>query len=177
MDKFNSFYDEDIPVCRFGPGGEFITDWPAGNRNSADPIGKILKTITKIIDAAITSKLLQDSVIEKINLAVNGTELTADTENKFDINKSDFGELSVRSPKDSRADEPDAQTAPGAQTGRKLSEEPMLFNNDTGAGTIFGHKPKHGIRAYRRAKRKRTPFGQSRQGSLFEPYTESSKVA
>jgi len=163
MDKFNNFYNEDMPICRFGPGGDFFTDWPARvTKDSRRPIGSILAAITKMLDATITAELLQDSTIEKINLAVNGTELTANTENEFDINKSD---------------EPDTSAAPGAQAGRKSSAEPMLFGNASGAGDIAGYKQNHGFRAHRRPKRKRPSFGTVRQGSLFEPYPQSSKVA
>jgi hypothetical protein len=163
MDKFNSFYNEDIPVCRFGPGGDFFTDWPTRvTKDSRQSLGSILTAIAKMLDTVITSKLLQDPVIEKINLAVNGAELTANMEDTIDVNKSD---------------ELDASAAPGIETHRKLSEEQMLFDNASGVGTIAGHKQNHGIRAHRRPKRKRTSFGTVRQGSLFEPYPESSKVA
>jgi hypothetical protein len=172
MDKFNRYFDEkDMPACRFGPGGDFFTDWPARvTKDSRQPIGSILAAIAKMLDTAITTELLQDSTIEKINLAINSTQLTADMEDKFDVNKSIYGEQG-------RTNEPDAQTAPGAQTCRKLSQEPMLFDNASGAGSIAGHKSNNGIRAHRRPKRKRIAFSASRQGSLFEPYTQSSKVA
>lgn len=163
MDKFNSFYNEDIPVCRFGPGGDFIRDWPIKTtKSSHKPIGSILAAIARIIDAAITSQLLQDPVVEKINLAVNGGRLQTDMEDKLDKIQSD---KSYASP------------ASGAQACGKLSEEPMLFDNAPGAGSIAGHKQNHGVRAHRRPKRKRPAFCQSRQGSLFEPYPASSKVA
>jgi hypothetical protein len=163
MDKFNSFYGEDIPVCRFGPGGDFVQDWPVRLRSGqADTIGKILKTIAKMLDTAITTKLLQNSTIEKINLAVNGGKFSTNAEDEIDVDKSD---------------KPDTQTAPGTQTCRKLSEKPMLFDNASGAGRPVRHKPVNGVRAHHRPKRKRTSFSTVRQGSLFEPYPESSKVA
>jgi hypothetical protein len=163
MDKFNNFYDEDIPVCRFGPGGDFFSDWPARvKKDYSQPIGSILAAISKIIDAAITSQLLQDPILEKINLAVNGGEFSANMEDKFDVNKSD---------------ESDAQTIAGLEADRKLSQEPMLFDNASGNGKPLGHKQNNGVRAHRRPKRKRITFSASRQGSLFEPHPESSKVA
>lgn len=164
MDKFNRYFDEkDMPVCRFGPGGDFVQDWPAGAaKDSRQPISSILAVIAKMLDTAITTELLQNSTIEKINLAIKNADLTVNMEDEIDVNKSD---------------KPDAQTTPGTQTGRKLSEEPMLFDNDTGVVPVAGYKQNNCIRAHRRPKRKRTSFGASRQGSLFEPYPESSKVA
>jgi hypothetical protein len=163
MDKFNNFYSDDIPVCRFGPGGDFFTDWPARvTKDSPRSIGSVLAAIAKMLDTVITTKLLQNSTIEKINLAIKNADLTVNMEDEIDVNKSD---------------ESDAQTAPGAQTGRKSPAEPMLFGNASGAGDIAGHKQNHGFRAHHRPKRKRASFSTVRQGSLFEPYPESSKVA
>jgi hypothetical protein len=163
MDKLNRFYNEDIPICRFGPGGDFFTDWPANTaKHSRRPIGSILAAIEKMLDAAITSELMQDSVIEKINLAVNGRSFSANMEDTIDIDKSD---------------EPDASSVSGAQADRKLSEEPMLFDNASGVGGITGHKQNNGVRAHRRPKRKRPSFSTIRQGSLFESYPQSAKVA
>ena len=164
MDKFNSYFDEtNTPVCRFGPGGDFFTDWPARvTKDSPQSIGSVLAAIAKMLDTVITTKLLQNSTIEKINLAIKNADLTVNMEDEIDVNKSD---------------ESDAQTAPGAQTDRKSPAEPMLFGNASGAGRPVRHKPVNGVRAHRRPKRKRASFSTVRQGSLFEPYPESSKVA
>jgi hypothetical protein len=168
MDKFNRYFDEkDMPVCRFGPGGDFVVDWPAPSAAcaasvGANPIGKVLETIAKIIGNVKTAELLKNSNTDEISFALTNIEKTENLEDVIDFNQSD---------------EPDAQTAPGAQTGRKLSEEPMLFDNASGAGRPVRHKPVNGVRAHRRPKRKRASFSTVRQGSLFEPYPESSKVA
>ena len=163
MDKFNRYFDEnDIPVCRFGPGGDFVADWPPREKFPTDPISKILETIAKIIGTVITPELLQRSNADKINFALIDAEQILNTEDKIDFNQSD---------------ESDTKTVTSAQADRKLPQEPMLFDNDTGTGSIAGHKQNHGIRAHRRPKRKRTSFGTIRQGSLFEPYPQSSKVA
>ena len=165
MDKNKRFYnDDDIPVCRFGPGGDFFTDWPdkKTSKVSRQPIGSVLKAIAKMLDKVITSELLQDSVIEKINLAVNGESEISNMEDKIGTDKSI---------------EPDAPAIAGLEANRKLPKEPMLFDNASGAGTIVRNKQNNSPRTCRRLKRKRITFGTIRQGSLFEPHPESSKVA
>ena len=164
MNKNNRFNDEDFPICRFGPGGDFVTDWPykVESKASRQPIGSALKAIAKMLDTVITEELLQSSTIEKINLAINGELLTADLEDEIDINKSN---------------ESDAPPVSSSETNRQLQKEPMLFDNASGAGGIIGHKQNHSIRTCRRPKRKKIAFGQSWQGSLFEPHDQSTKVA
>lgn len=164
MDRSNSFYNEDTPICRFGPGGDYTTDWPSEKTSkfARRPIGLVLKAIAKMLDTAITAELLQDSTIEKINLAIKNADLTINMEDEIDINKPDKS---------------NAPPAPDTDADRKLSEEPMLFDNGTGVGQPAGHKQNNGVRPHRRAKRKRPAHSQSWQGSLFEPYPQSSKVA
>jgi len=165
MDKNKRFYNEDnTPVCRFGPGGDFFTDWPDKkiSKVSRQPIGSVLKAIAKMLDTVITEELLQNSTLEKINLAVNGALLSTNMEDKIDVNKSN---------------EPDAPTITGPEADRQLPKEPMLFDNASGTIAGTGHKSNNSIRAHRRPKRKRIAFGTIRQGSLFEPHQESSKVA
>jgi len=165
MDKNKRFQsDDNLPLCRFGPGGEFVTNWSGKkvSKASHQPIGSVLKTIAQMLDMVITKELLQNSTIEKINLAIQNTDLTVHTENKIDYYKSN---------------ESDASTAPGSEADRQLQEEPMLFDNASGTCGPAGHKPNHSFRARRGAKRKRTSFSQSWQGSLFEHYDQSAKVA
>ena len=110
----------------------------------------------------ILIEVLQNSTLEKINLAINGAQLTADLENEIDIDKSiEF----------------DAPSVAGLEADRQLQKEPLLFDNASGTGAIAGHKPADGIRARRGSKRKRSAFGTPWQGSLFEPYPQSAKVA
>jgi hypothetical protein len=164
MDKNERFENEEnFPVCRFGPGGDFVTDWPyTVQKKPRRPISSLLKTIAKMLDAVITEELLNSSTIEKINLAINDTKLTADLENKIDLNKSD---------------ESNAPAASGIEVGGQLQTQQMLFDNASGTVRSAGHKPNHSVRAHRRIKRKRTAFSQPWQGSLFESYPQSAKVA
>jgi hypothetical protein len=162
-DRFNN--DKNFPVCRFGPGGDFVEDyWPDKTESKVvrQPIGSVLKAITKMLDTVILEELLQNSTIEKINLAINGAQLTADLENEIDIDKSD---------------EFDAPPVAGLEADRQLQKEPLLFDNASGTGAIVRYKPADSIRARRGSKRKRTAFSAPWQGSLFESYPQSTKVA
>ena len=164
MDKNHRFYDDEtFPACRFGPGGDFVFDWPGKrlSKVSRQPIGSVLKAISKMLDTVITEELLQNSTLEKINRAVNG-EMLINMEDKIDTGESN---------------EPDAPAIAGLEACRKLPQKSMLFDNASGAVAIAGYKPNNSIRAHRRPKRKRIAFSPIRQGSLFEPYPESSKVA
>jgi len=164
MDKNYRFYDdENFPACRFGPGGDFVFDWPGKklSKVSRQPIGSVLKAIAKMLDTVITEELLQNSTLEKINLAINSEKLT-NMEDKIDADKPI---------------ESDAPAITGLEADRQFPQEPMLFDNTCGTVAIAGHKPNNSIRAHRRPKRKRITFSTIRQGSLFEPYPESSKVA
>ncbi len=171
MDKNERFLnDENFPVCRFGPGGDFVTDWPyTVPKKPRRPIASLLKTIAKMLDVVITEELLNSSTIEKINLAINGEfEISnlksqiSNMENEIDVNKSD---------------ESNAPATSGIKTGGQLQAQPMLFDNASGIVRPAGHKPNNGVRAHRRVKRKRTAFSQPWQGSLFESYPQSAKVA
>ena len=123
MDKNKRFNnDKNFPVCRFGPGGDFVEDyWPdkTESKVSRQPIGSVLKAIGKMLDAVIAEELLQNSTIEKINLAINGAQLTADLENEIDIDKSV---------------ESDAPPVAGLEADRQLQKEPLLFDNASGVG-------------------------------------------
>jgi hypothetical protein len=165
MDKNKRFQsDDNLPLCRFGPGGEFVTNWSGKkvSKVSHRPIGSLLKTIAQMLDAVITEELLQNSTIEKINLAIQNSDSTINTENKIDFYKPN---------------ESNAPAAPGPETDKQLQEEPMLFDHAAGTCRPVGHKPNHSFRTRRGAKRKRTAFSQSWQGSLFEHYDQSAKVA
>jgi len=156
--RFSS--DNDWPICRFGPGGNFINDWPyrKTSKASRQPIGSVLKTIATMLDDVITEELLHSSTIEKISLAIQN----ADMEEKIDNDKSDKF---------------DASPIAGTEANRMLQKEPMLFDNISGACGPTGYKSANSIRAYRRSKRKRPAFGQTWQGSLFDSHEQSAKVA
>jgi len=161
MDERNSF--SRMPLCRFGPGGSYVNDWPARvSKTSSKPIGSVLDAISKMLDTVINEELMQNSTLEKINTAIQNAQLTDLTEDEIEYYKSNDN---------------NAQTVSGSETGGQLTAEPMLFDNYAGVGQHSGNKQNNSIRTHRRIKRKRTAFSRTWQGTLFEPYVQSVKVA
>ena len=162
MAKFNNYYNgKNSPVCRFGPGGEFSYDWPMEKSSCPDPLGKVLQAIAKII-GTVTDELLTSRNEYENALALPDAGQIINMEDKIGSDMSDKS---------------DAATDADAKADRKLAKEPMLFDNDTGIGNIAGNKQTNRVRARRGIKRKRPSFGTVRQGSLFEHYSQSAKVA
>ena len=120
------------PVCRFGPGGDFISVWPSEPQRFS-----------------LASK--------NIPFRKEILEYTAGT---------------------TRANGP-AYPAPATviKGDSLFPDEPMLFTDDWRVGLRAGHKPKHHIRAYRRAVKKRPALVLAGQGSLFDANFKSAKTA
>lgn len=161
MEKFDSYNDEKFPICKFGPGGEYCQDWPTGAFSVSDPLGKVLGVIAKIIGAATDAMAAGKNECED-ELVLQDAGQIFNMEDEFGTDMSDASVAAA-----------DAVAA----AHRKLAQEPMLFDNHTGAGHVAGHKSNNRIRARRGAKRKRAPFGTMWQGSLFEHYGQSAQIA
>ena len=64
--EVNRFENQDIPLCKFGPGGDFITEWPASSASqpleaeSPNPVGKVLSLIARLLGSAIGPELIND---------------------------------------------------------------------------------------------------------------------
>jgi len=103
---------EIVPLCKFGPGGNFVTVWPQkGTSEHADD---------RITDPATGA-------------AIKGSCL--------------------------------------------ISDGPMLFADDCRISIRTWHKPKHNIRTYRRAVKKRPSAVLSGHSSLFAAEFKSAKTA
>jgi len=143
------------PVCKFGPGGDYVSFWPPGSyelpRLSTNSLTKVLLSLSKIIENLVGSE--------------SGNILAGRAANRFVCGKGDFEDVVKSSTTDkpghpaSNAVIKDDRAGPG---------EPMLFADDWRAGGRAGHKPKHHIRAHRRTAKKRVSVSLSGQGSLFE---------
>jgi hypothetical protein len=164
MENRNGFLnDGNVPLCRFGPGGGYVTNWPARvSKASKKPISSVLDTLAKMLDTVINEELLQNSTLLKINNAIQNAQLTDFTEDEVEYDKSN----DVNTP-----------SVSGFETGGQLQAQQMLFDNASGVSKPAGHKQNHSIRAHRRLKRKGSSFSRPWQGSLFESYQQSVKVA
>jgi streptogramin lyase len=153
-DRFND-------VCRFGPGGDFVWCWPSGDCPQAMPANKlsaVLAKLSRIMNAAI-GQASGRSYVEV------GSDTIIVQEVKDGYSQGGFeGALN-------------AKTGRVAQVNSGFSAEPLLFADDRGACRPDGCKPKHSVRAYRRASRKRASLLPVEQGTLFGSYLEGAQTA
>lgn len=145
------------PVCKFGPGGDFVSVWPAtGGKSAASCSGWLSKLLNKLAQAIAT---------EPIG-AVRGGE-------RILYRKQEF-ENALRG---SSHEPTDAETATIIKGDNVFCGGAMLFANDGGTGGRIRYKPKHRIRTYRRAAKKRSSDGLPGQGTLFETDFGSARTA
>ena len=157
----NSFLDgENTPLCRFGPGGDFISDWPdeplRQRQVEVSSIGKTLSRIAEIIGVVIAPELMGQ--MESANILL-GNDL------KEDIESGQY------------ANGDHAETAANVRVDKAVSKEPTLFSDDTGISRPVRSKPNNRVRARRSTKRKKAVASCPWQGTLFETYGPSSQVA
>jgi hypothetical protein len=164
MESRNGFLnDGNAPLCRFGPGGDYVKNWPAGTYKAKQrPIGSVLDTIAKMLDTVISDELMANSTIEKIHSAIQNAQLSDSMEYEIEYEKSNHV---------------NAAAVTGAKISEQFTAEPMLFDNAAGAFGHSGNKQNNGVRAHRKLKRKRPAFGRDWQGSLFDAHQQSVKVA
>jgi hypothetical protein len=163
MTEFDEF---DVPVCRFGPGGDYVSDWPGAKTQlparEPNPLGKVLAMIADVMGTTVSGELM---IQDPAPLYIEGP-----TENH------------LLSQKQSGApNKPDhtsnAPSTAGSKGDSPPAAEPMLFADDSRSSRDAKHKPHHRIRAYRRTPRKRTPRPIEGQGTLFEVNGASQSAA
>ena len=141
------FDDFNVPVCRFGPGGDYVKDWPAKKSQlpepESNPLGKVLALIVDVMGTTVSGELMIQS--QGPTDEPDHTNYTASTA--------------------------------GAEDSSRISAEPMLFADDSRSSRGVRHKPHYRIRAYRRSSRKRTARKIDTQATLFEVDTQSQSAA
>jgi hypothetical protein len=141
------------PLCRFGPGGEFTSDWPAKNRQDRQPpknqLSKILIALNDIISTMV------------------GAEFIPADEHKGNC---EYAILNA----DKQAH---ATTEPAAQSDSLVPIQSVLFPDNWRTGRPTPNKPKYRIRTHRGTAKKRRPLSDTCQGSLFETDLKSTKTA
>ena len=166
-DRRKMMAEEDLPLCRFGPGGDFTTDYTAELGEMPMPqingVSKVLSTIANMIGAAIYPQSGEKTLAVSLAM-VSETEFHR-SEGTFNADRETTYEA--------------AFTATNANvTGLgKISKEPMLFGNDKGISIGNGHKPKHRLRTSRRPSKTRTGLRIAGQGTLFEINRERARTA
>ena len=157
-EEMNDRFEQNQPLCRFGPGGDFISEWPP-------------RTITKHAPNSLTKVLA--SIAETLGLligaepgsALAGAIYTGCTRDFSGMREEDTQYAVEHGPIDTAADTtPDADP----QGDSLFPGESILFTDHCGAGRRAKHKPQHGIRAHRRTAKKRPAPDIARQGTLFD---------
>lgn len=147
------------PLCKFGPGGDYVYNWPGENdalttagRNS---LGRVLSALAQIIGATINCELLsefQSASAAEIKDAVKG---------KLPKEKTESANKKPRKPHYSA-------TIRGAKENTTFPAQPMLFADNGRTCRRVRHKQTHRVRAHRRTSRKRATCEIKGQGTLFE---------
>jgi hypothetical protein len=156
------------PLCKFGPGGDFVSVWqPQAARicGSLNSLAKPLTSIVQMFAVLLGSKPGGPLVNMETALACN----------KSTCHHQEKVQDGVRSCKTSNSI--DAAATATAADGSLFSREPLLFADHCRVGIRVKHKPKHRIRTYRRATKKRAALWLSEQGSLFETDLASARTA
>jgi len=162
--EVNRYDNQDIPLCKFGPGGDFITEWPAPSCpqqfevGEPNPLGKVLGLIGRFLGSAIGPDLIRDLTAElqpvEENVCFSATDLTPSVQEKTQNEQAN--------------ESPDYAQAAGRTPGRgRVPRQTLLFSDDRGAGRGSRRKPSYRSRASRRPSRKRTGPSNPRQGTLF----------
>ncbi len=146
----------DIPLCRFGPGGDFVSYWPKGSGEShpesyENKLTKIIERLSQIISGMIQSR-------PDVQVTFSGMEATI-LQKKQD-ERTIIAKATIKKQSHST-------TNSASLSDKEVSGQQLLFADDWGAGERAEYKPKHNVRAHRRASKKRVSFKWHRQGSLF----------
>jgi len=146
------------PLCKFGPGGDYVDEWDApsvlGPQPKESHLGQVLTVIAELIGATVQPEMLTEiACVLPVEAEI---EKPLPKKISFQENATDGSQHTNH-----------AQATRNATAGRKLSKEPMLFCDDWGAGGGAKHQPNHRIRTHRRASRKRTAGSVNGQGTLF----------
>jgi len=170
IDKVQGENHERIePVCKFGPGGDFVTDWPGSGQklgaNEPNAIARLLATLGAIINNMVGCEFQPNSFASQAELV---------REKRFPSYKKTVESSTKRGYFDN-SDAPMRGLSKSANRG--ASSQPRLFSDDWTTRSKAGHKPKHHVRAYQRTSRKRPAAIASDQGMLFEIDRKSARIA
>jgi hypothetical protein len=139
------------PVCKFGPGGDFVSYWPTQDylnlQISETRLGKMLDLFSEAAAILLGSSL---------EIPYTSGIRTAGTGN----------------------DEPARPISPPliavVKNGQRILHQPMLFTDNRHKDM---HRPKHRIRSYQKFTKKKASYERPAQGSLFETNLQGAKIA
>jgi len=187
------------PLCKFGPGGDFVAAWQPpllsadrktrGPQDSAlpNPLARLLASAVEV--AAVVFGLrrtLRDVALGAPSCVVlraacrTAERRTPNVERTAGPDEPTDGhtEKVRNAPEHSRSfGATDPPAAPVIKDGRRFSRESLLFPDVRRNGRRIEDKPKHHIRAYRGAAKKGAAVRFVKQGTLFDAQPGSVRIA
>ena len=156
-----NFEQKKDPLCRFGPGGDFVFDWPKVPLNFIVPQpGSLTKLLIRIADSLITKP------------AYN-TQPAAKTNNDFLTKKTDSHEN-----KNARTNpKPDTQTIGNTKGHFGFQSQALLFPDDSRISKPIRRKQNNNIRTHHRAAKKNNALRVVGHGTLFDVDCDIAKTA
>lgn len=153
------------PLCKFGPGGDFVAVWEP---KPSERLDALLRLPGSAVDAlAAVFGLKRAGADMHLNSNICPNEPTVRHREKPN------DEIEISTARDST----DPAPAPAPANGGPFSGEPVLFPDLSRNGIRIKHKPKHRVRASRRAAKKGPAFRIPKQGSLFEGQLTRARIA
>jgi len=147
------------PLCKFGPGGDFVAAWEPKPSECAEVVARLLSSAVEALAAAL-------------GLKCSTPPICPNEQTDFHMEKpKDAIETSTD------RDSTDAASAPAPANDSRFSAEPLLFPDLVRNGIRIKHKPKHRIRTSHRASKKGAAFRIPKQGSLFEGQFPRARIA
>ena len=152
-------------VCRFGPGGDFISVWPAkypllGLQTSLHPLTRMLTLLTEIVTTLFglepdTTSAVQTNTQPEADQILSGRGVEYADEGTRDRGIAYSGTAAII----------------------RGQDQPALFADDCRGQSRGRHKPKRHIRAHRRTTKKTSHISFPGQRLLFEADFKSAKTA
>ena len=160
--------NENAPLCKFGPGGDYVSVWQPEPPESYEKSNCLKKVFTSTIEVAAI--LLG---YKRTNPYIPFKNTSGSAETLF------FHKEEMKNASESNRvhHKPHPATISVAQDDSRISAEPMLFPDIGRNGIRIKHQPKHRIRAYKRTSKKRLTVRLTEQGSLFEGQFKSARIA
>lgn len=156
------------PLCKFGPGGDFIAAWQPTLSESSSSSNWLTKVLTFMLEPlALLLGLKPSGPSAHAGQAVAAHEFTARDEQRVPNG--------VRNIRVDRTF--DAAPTATAAADCLFSGQPSLFPDHRRVGLRIRHKPQHRVRTYRRTAKKRPALWLPEQGSLFEIDLASARTA
>ena len=153
------------PLCKFGPGGDFVAIWEPKSSERPDVLPRLLGSVAEAVAAALGLKRAD------VNMHLNSKIYPS--ESILHNSEKPYDEIENSTTNDSNDPAPASTPANGGP----FSGELLLFPDIGGDGIRIKHKPKHRIRASHRTAKKGTAFRIPKQGSLFEGQFARARIA